>query len=209
MGIGDGTDDLDEKSQDFLQITALFAIRIDRLCRSTYSSARYGRPRSLTPASYSTAICGCCSRARMARSRAMRSLKPLIDPLGAGQLQCCRASSSRRRRAARPTPRPCRLRPPAAQLPWTDPITRLLAPHRGQRLRGEVGHCGRWMGRTSQSRCIGLSQQIHQHRAQMLVLGAQGIEPRGALQSLRTLAPAPATGSGDASLQPSAMYERP
>ncbi len=47
-------------------------------------------------------------------------------------------ASSRRRRARPPTPRPCRLRPRSrVELPRADAIPRLLAPHRGQRLRGQ------------------------------------------------------------------------
>ena len=43
---------------------------------STYSSARYGRPPAVTPASYSLAMCGCARAARMSRSRAIRSMSP-------------------------------------------------------------------------------------------------------------------------------------
>ncbi len=59
------------------------------------------------PASYSTAMCGCCRRARIARSRAMRSVKPWSTHSARGNLSAavrCMTPSARCANQTSPMP---------------------------------------------------------------------------------------------------------
>ena len=129
-------------------------------------------------------------QARQDRALARDALaQALIHPLGAWQLQRRGALHHAVGTLGHPHRAHAAFGQQSRQLPWTDPITGLLAPHRGERLRGEVGHCGRRTGRIGKAGGIGLSEQIDEHRAQMLVFVSQSFQPRGALGTLELQTP--------------------
>ena len=132
MGIRDRTDDLHESRRISFRSRPLQYASI--AMPSTYSSARYGRPftepgvvqhgdmRVLQP--------------RQDRALARDALaQALIDPLGTWQLQCRRALHHAVGTRGHPHCAHAAFGQQSRQLPWADPITGLLAPHRGQRLR--------------------------------------------------------------------------